>query len=104
MTGDDLSVGSAVIGEMIRLAALEVPGVQRVGHAGPPWRRLFSGGAVRARVHDRRVGVRVSVVARPGHPLMPVAADARSAVSAAVERLLGMEPESVTVIVDGVGT
>ena len=102
MTGDDLSVGRAVIGEMIRLAALEVPGVQRIGHAGPPWRRLFSGRAVRARVHDRRV--RVSVIARPGHPVMPLAADVRSAVSAAVERLLGMEPESVTVIVDGVGT
>jgi uncharacterized alkaline shock family protein YloU len=104
MSGENLSVSNAVVAEMIRLAALEVPGVLRVGHAGPPWRRLFSGRSVRARVRDRRVRVRVSIVARPGHTLAPLAADVKSAVAAAVERLLGLEPESVTVVVDGLGT
>jgi uncharacterized alkaline shock family protein YloU len=104
MSGDNLSVSNGVISDMIRLAALEVPGVLRVGHAGPPWRRLFSGRSVSARVRDRRVRVRLSIVARPGQALSPLAADVKSAVAAAVERLLGLEPESVTIVVDGLGT
>jgi uncharacterized alkaline shock family protein YloU len=89
---------------MVRLAALEVPGVQRVGHAGPPWRRLFAGRPVTVRVRDRHVTVRLALVARPGHALAPLADQVRSAVGAAIERLLGLEPESVTVVVDGVGS
>jgi uncharacterized alkaline shock family protein YloU len=42
-------------------------------------------------------------VARPGQALVSVAADVRSAVAAAVERLLDLRLESVTVTVDGVG-
>jgi uncharacterized alkaline shock family protein YloU len=99
-----LVVGSAVIAEMVRLAAFEVPGVQRVGRAGPPWRRLFLGPSVRTRVRDRRVSVRLAIVARPGQQIEPLAAQVRSAVGAAMERLLGLDVESVTVVVDGVGT
>ena len=104
MSGNDLTVSNGVIGDMIRLAALEVPGVQRVGHAGPPWRRSFAGRSVRVRVHDRHVTVRLALVARPGHALGPLADQVRSAVGTALERLLGLEPESVTVVVDGVGS
>ena len=45
----------------------------------------------------------MSIVARPGQPLEPLAAEVRSAVAAAVERLLGMELAEVSVLVDGVG-
>ncbi len=103
MTQGSLTVGSRVIAEMVRLAAFEVPGVQRVGRAGPPWRRLLLGPSVRTRVRDGRVDVRVAIVARPGHALEPLAAQVRAAVAAAVERLLGLQLEAVTVIVDGVG-
>ena len=104
MTDRSLTVGTGVVAEMVRLAALEVPGVQRVGRAGPMWRRVFLGRAVSARVRDGRVVVRVSVVARPGHPLQPLAAQVRAAVAATVERLLALELEAVTILVDGVGS
>jgi len=48
--------------------------------------------------------VRVWLVARPGQPLSPLAAQVRSTVAATVERLLGLELGSVTVLVDGVGS
>jgi uncharacterized alkaline shock family protein YloU len=44
----------------------------------------------------------VWLIARPGQALQPLAGQVRSAVGAAVERLLGLELEAVTVIVDGV--
>jgi uncharacterized alkaline shock family protein YloU len=99
----DLTVSNAVIGEMIRLAALEVPGVQAVGRAGPLWRRLFGGRSIRARVHAKRVTVRVAIIARPGQALAPLGDQVRSAVGAAMERLLGLELDGVTVVIDGVG-
>jgi uncharacterized alkaline shock family protein YloU len=55
------------------------------------------------RVAAGDVRVRVWVVARPGQSLVAVSRDVRLAVSAAVERLLGLRLESVTVTVDGVG-
>jgi uncharacterized alkaline shock family protein YloU len=103
VTHQPLTVGRGVIAEMARLAAFEVPGVQHVGRAGPPWRRFFLGPAVDARVRDGRVSVRVAIVARPGQPLEPLAEQVRAAVGAAVVRLLGLELEGVTVLVDGVG-
>jgi uncharacterized alkaline shock family protein YloU len=103
MTDQPLTVSRGVIAQMARLAAFEVPGVQHVGRGGPPWRRLVLGPAVTARVRDGRVSVRVAIVARPGQPLDPLADQVRTAVGAAVERLLGLELEGVTVLVDGVG-
>lgn len=101
---DDLTVGRGVITEMVRLAALEVPGVVRVGRAGPPWRTLLGGPAVSATVRDARVFVRLRIVARPGQALGPLTDQVRTAVGAAVERLLGLELGAVTVLVDGVGS
>jgi uncharacterized alkaline shock family protein YloU len=104
VTERSLTVGSGVVTEMVRLAALEVPGVHRVGRAGPFWRRLFLGRSVVTRVRDGRVTVRLALVARPNQPLEPLTAQVRTAVCATVERLLGLELEAVTVVVDGVGT
>ena len=103
MTDQPLTVGHGVIAQMARFAAFEVPGVQNVGRAGPPWRRLILGPAVSARVREGRVSVRVAIVARPGQALAPLADQVRAAVGASVERLLGLELEGVTVLVDGVG-
>jgi uncharacterized alkaline shock family protein YloU len=98
---DPLAVSHSVVVEMVRTAALEVPGVLKVSHGGPlSW---LGGSPVRARVADGRVSVRIWVVARPGHALRPVAAQVRQAVGATVERLLGLELGEVTVVVDGVG-
>lgn len=103
MTGPELTVGRGVIAELVRLAALEVPGVVRVGAGGPPWRAMISVPDVAIRVHDDRVRVRLRVVARPGHSLVAVTAQVRTKVAATIERLLGLELDAVTVIVDGVG-
>jgi len=103
MSVPSLSVGSGVIVEMVRLAAMEVPGVVRVGRGGSRLRQLFAGSPVAIRVRAGQVNVKVWIVARPGSALGPLTAQVRSAVGAAVERLLGLELGSVTVLVDGVG-
>ena len=102
MNGPQVTVGRGVIAELVRLAAFEVPGVTRVGRGGPAWRRL-GGSSVSVRIRDDRVLVRLWVVARPGQPLAPLTAQIRSTVAATVERLLGLDLGSVTVLVDGVG-
>ena len=61
------------------------------------------GPAVRVRIQDERVLVRLRIVARPGQPLGPLTAQVRTAVAATVERFLGLDLGAVTVIVDGVG-
>ena len=103
MSGHELTVGPSVIRELVRLAALEVPGVARVGRGGPAWRRWLGGRAVTVRILDDGVSVRMWIVARPGQALGPLAAQVRSAVAATVERLLGLDLRAVTVLVDGVG-
>ncbi len=103
MDGPELTVGRGVIAELVRLAAFEVPGVARVGRGGPLWRRLLGGPAVSVRIGDDRVLVRLWIVARPGQAIVPLAAQIRATVAATVERVLGLELEAVTVLVDGVG-
>jgi len=90
---------------MVRLAAFEVPGVLRVGRGGPLWRSILAERPVVVRTSDGgdTVRVAVTIVARPGHALVPLTRQVRSAVGATVERLLGLRLESVTVTVDGVG-
>ncbi len=103
MSGSSLNVGHAVIEEMIRLAALEVPGVARVGRHGPSWLAWFAGPPVEASVAGSVVDVRLWVIARPAQPLGPLAGQVQLAVGAAVRRLLGLELGAVTVLIDGVG-
>ena len=103
MSGPELTVGRGVIVELVQLAAIGVPGVSRVGRGGPVWRSWVLGPAVRVRIQDERVLVRLRIVARPGQPLGPLTAQVRTAVAATVERLLGLDLGAVTVIVDGVG-
>lgn len=103
MSGPVLTVGRGVIAELVKTAAFEVPGVARVGYRGPTWRSWLAGPAVRVRVINDRVVVRLRIVARPGQTLAPLAAEVRTAVAATVERLLGLDLGAVTVIVDGVG-
>jgi uncharacterized alkaline shock family protein YloU len=103
MSGPELTVGRGVIAELVRLAAIEVPGVARVGRGGPAWRSMVLGPAVRVRIQDDRVLVRLRIVARPGQALGPLTAQVRTAVAATVERFLGLDLGAVTVIVDGVG-
>jgi uncharacterized alkaline shock family protein YloU len=103
VTAPVLSVSHGVIVRMVRRAAVEAPGVVRVSSGGSFLLSRLGPPAVSIRTHDGRIRVRVAVVARPGHDLRTVAEDIRSAVGATVERLLGLELEDVTVIVDGVG-
>lgn len=103
MSGPEVTVGRGVIAEVVRVAAFEVPGVARVGRGGPAWRRFVGGPAVSVRVRDERVAIRVWVVSRPGQRLAPLARQVHATVAATVERMLGLELESVSVLVDGVG-
>jgi uncharacterized alkaline shock family protein YloU len=103
MSGLQLTVGRGVVVELVRLAALEVPGVARMGRGGAVWRRILGGPAVSVQFRNDRVLVRTWVVARPGQALGPLAEQVRSAVAATVERMLGLDLGAVTVLIDGVG-
>lgn len=103
MSRATLAVSHPVIRDLVRLAAMEVPGVLRVGWAGPRLRRLAVWRPVDVRVRGGVVEARVVIVARPGQPLPELAGEVRGAVAAAIERLLGLEVGRVTVRVDGVG-
>ena len=103
MTGQQLTVGHGVIAELVRLAAFEVPGVARVGRGGAPWRRILGGPAVSVQLRNDRVQVRLWIIARPGQALGPLTSQVRAAVTATIERLMGLDLGSVTVLVDGVG-
>jgi uncharacterized alkaline shock family protein YloU len=103
VTRPALAVSRPVVRDLVRLAAMEVPGVLRVGWDGGPLRRFFSGRPVVVRVRHGVVEARVVVVARPGQPLASLASDVRAAVATAIERLLGLELGEVTVRIDGVG-
>jgi uncharacterized alkaline shock family protein YloU len=98
-----LTVGPGVMRDTVRLAALEVPGVLRVGRGGPRWRQVIAGAPVRVRVREGQVHVTVWLVARPRQRLVPLSSQVRAAVGTAVVRLLGMELGGVTVLVDGIG-
>lgn len=103
MSAPRLAVERAVIEETVRLAALEVPGVWRVGRGGPGWRRWLAEPAVAVAQSDGTVSVDVAIVARPGQELAGLTRAVQASVGAAVERLLGLELGSVNVVVDGVG-
>jgi uncharacterized alkaline shock family protein YloU len=103
VSGPELTIGSAVVEEMVRLAALGIPGVARVSRRGPAWRAILAGRPIVTQRSAEGVRVRVWIIARPGQALIPLAQQVRVAVGAAVERLLDLRLESVTVTVDGVG-
>jgi uncharacterized alkaline shock family protein YloU len=99
----DLSVGRGVIVEVARLAALEVPDVLRVARRGPPWRAALAGPPIMVRVRPEGVVVRLRIIARPGADLADTGRHVREAVGRAVERMLGLHVQEVSVLVDGVG-
>jgi len=103
VSGPELTVGQGVIDEVVRLAALAIPGVARVSRGGPAWRAMLAGSPILTQLSGDGVRVRVWIVARPGQPLVALGQQVRVAVGAAVERLLDLRLESVTVTVDGVG-
>jgi uncharacterized alkaline shock family protein YloU len=103
MTTPSLTVGRPVLDELVRLAALEVSGVVRVGRMGMLRWAPFSGPAVVSHVEDGRADVWISIVARPGHALVPLTRQVRATISAAIERLVGLQVGVVDVFVDGVG-
>jgi uncharacterized alkaline shock family protein YloU len=99
-----LTVGRGVIVEVARLAALEVPDVLRVARRGPRWRAALAGPPVIVRVHGDVVDVRLRIIARPGADLAATGRRVRESVARAVERLLGLRVNEVSVLIDGVGT
>jgi uncharacterized alkaline shock family protein YloU len=103
VTGPGLTVARRVIVEMVGLAAIEVPGVLRVGRGAGAWAAALGRSAVRVRIRDGAVEARVWLIARPGQALVPLTRDVRAAVGSAIERLLDLEVGAVTVVVDGVG-
>ena len=101
--GPDLKVARNVIVDVARLAALEVPDVLRIGRGGAAWRRLLAGRPIAVKVRGTVVDVRLWIIARPGSDLVATSERVRSTVGAAMERLLGLNLGTVTVVVDGVG-
>lgn len=100
----ELTVGRGVILEVARLAAQEVPEVLQVARRGPPWRAALAGPPIMVRVRPEGVELELRIIARPGADLVQAGRQVRESVGRAVERLLGLQVRSVTVLVDGVGT
>jgi uncharacterized alkaline shock family protein YloU len=98
---EPLTVSHSVVVEMVRLAALEVPGVLQVSRGGPL--RRLAGSPVQAHVREGHVSVRVWIVARPGQTLRSLCDQVRQAVAATIQRLLSLELGEIDVVVDGVG-
>ena len=99
-----LTVGRGVIIEVARLAAQEVPEVLQVARRGPSWRAAMAGPPIMVRVRKEGVELELRIIASPGADLVHAGRQVREAVGRAVERLLGLQVRSVTVLVDGVGT
>jgi uncharacterized alkaline shock family protein YloU len=100
----ELSVGRGVIVEVARLAALEIPEVLKVSRRGPGWRAALAGPPIMVRVRKEGVELELRIIARPGVDLASTGRRVRNAVGLAVQRLLGLEVRSVTVLIDGVGS
>jgi len=98
-----LTVARGVIVEVVRQAALEIPDVLGVSRRGPRWRAALAGPPIAVRVDAEGVEIELRIIARPGTDLVAAGRHVRDAVGLAVERLLGLEVRSVTVLVDGVG-
>jgi uncharacterized alkaline shock family protein YloU len=103
VTTAGLTIERSVVEELVRLAALEVPGVARLGSSGPAWRQWLGGSPVRVAVTGGSLSVSVRIVARPGQQLLPLSASVRAAIAAAVERVPTLELRTVDILVDGVG-
>lgn len=99
----ELTVGRGVIVDVVRQAALEIPDVLAVARRGPRWRAALAGPAVMVRVRPEGVEIELRIIARPAADLVASGRRVRDAVGLAVERLLGLQVRSVTVLVDGVG-
>lgn len=100
----ELSVGRGVIVDVVRQAALEIPEVLAVARRGPRWRAALAGPAIAVRIRPEGVEIDLRIIARPGADLVAAGRQVRDAVGLAVQRLLGLEIRSVTVLVDGVGS
>ena len=100
----ELTVGRGVIVDVVRQAALEIPDVLRVARRGPRWRAALAGPSIMVRVRPDGVEIELRIIARPASDLVATGRHVRDAVGLAVERLLGLEVRSVTVLVDGVGS
>ncbi len=103
VSGPRLEVSASVVEATVRLAALEVPGVCRVGRGGPVWARWLAAPAISIDRRDGSVGVSVAIVARPAQPLVQLTRAVRTSIAAAVERTLELEAGPISVIVDGIG-
>ena len=100
----ELSVGRGVIVDVVRQAALEIPDVLAVSRRGPRWRAALAGPAIKVHVRPEGVEIDLRVIARPGADIVAAGRHVRDAVGLAVQRLLGLDVRSVTVLVDGVGS
>jgi uncharacterized alkaline shock family protein YloU len=100
----ELSVGRGVIVDVVRQAALEIPDVLGVARRGPRWRAALAGPAITVRVRSEGIEVELRIIARPGADLVAAGRHVRDGVGRAVQRLLGLQVRSVTVLVDGVGS
>jgi hypothetical protein len=76
----------------------------RVLAAGPRWRAALAGPPIVRPRPRRRVRSSLRIIARPGADLAARLGACARHVGRAVERLLGLDVRTVSVLVDGVGS
>ncbi len=101
-----VQVSPGVLATLARLTAAAVPGVARVGEAGPRLMRWLprrrGGPGVRLQVLPDGVHVEVELVVHHGHGMLEVASQVQQAVSEAIEKMVGMPVREVNVHIEDV--
>ncbi|PYY37530.1 MULTISPECIES: Asp23/Gls24 family envelope stress response protein [unclassified Curtobacterium] len=103
-------VDDTVVAKVVGIAARDVPGVHSLGNGaaraigairGAIGQRDLSQG-VKVEVGEKQVAADITIVAEYPVPLQQVAEDVRSAVSRALEEIVGMEVAEVNVTIQDV--
>lgn len=96
-----IQVSPSVLATLVRLTAVGVPGVARVGGGRPAWLRWLPlrrvGPGVRVRVQPDGVRAEVELVVQQGHNMLEVASRVQQQVAEALEKMVGIPVRAVDV-------
>lgn len=94
-----------VLGSIIELAALEVPGVARLAPLSSPWPRVFRSEPQRGiatSTRGRVLSVDLYVILEPGVNMPQVGRALQEAIAHAIEDILGMEPGEINIFIQDI--
>ena len=95
-----------VLGTIIELAALAVPGVAKMAPVSSPWTRMVlrtqPRNGIAVNVHGKTVSADIYVILQPGAHMTQVGRAVQEAVVVAIDDLLGMLPGEINVYIQDI--